>query len=108
MLRFAEFAQLLDEGLRDDLNLIRAAGGRRLQLQMTYLKKTDGTLVSRRIRPYEIARKPYGVVVWATDNVHGPNQIHSFLARNIQNIQATEKGFRPVWDVQLTPRKLHR
>lgn len=108
MLRFTEYVTALDEGLRDDLNLVRAAGTRRVRLRMTYLKKTDGTIVRRTIAPYEIARKPYGVVVWASDHVHGPDHIHSFLARNIQGIEATQSRYKPRWNINLEPRKLHR
>lgn len=108
MLKFSEFCDQLDEGLKDNLDLIRAAGYRRLQLDMTYTKKTDGTTVRRLIRPYEIARKPFGIVVYATDHLHGREQIHSFLARNINDLQATERPFKPVWDVKFPPTKLFR
>ncbi len=83
---------------------IRRAGRRQEKLDILYLKKTGGTdgepgdLVWRTISPYEIQ---HGRYVYATDDDHGADQIHSFLLSNIYLINRTREEFEPWWRIRL-------
>ena len=59
-----------------------------------------GTEVVRYVRPYEIGytKRGRGPMLWATDTIHGSDQIHMFYVSRIQ-IQQDMGGqrFRPHW-----------
>ena len=73
------------------------------KVEINYVKKSTGELVTREIRPYEI--KPHRtagtLMVYATDTLHGASTIHSFIAGNVRKVSEPLGRFRPIWDVKL-------
>ena len=62
-------------------------------VDITYLKKTTGNVVKRRIAPYE-RRKGF---LYASCQLHGM-QIHSFLSSNVIEVKEAPKAkFKRLW-----------
>lgn len=79
---------------------IRAAMETHTKLAIPYTRKRDGQTVDRVIAPYEVKPHPANgrLVLYATDNLHGAAQIHSFyMSRMGTPENLTRAGFDPRW-----------
>lgn len=60
--------------------------------------RKGGGIVTRFVQPYELSRNKAGrPVLWGTDSLHGPKQIHSFRVDRIASVRASRRprSFRP-------------
>ena len=92
-----------------NVRIIKAQGGLNKKLVIKYRKK-DGKVVTRTIAPYEI--KPHRhsgkPMLYATNNKHGAKQILSLYLDNVLDVKATNKSFRPNWDVTFKNEKIKK
>ena len=72
------------------------------EVTIQYIKKS-GEEVQRTIQAYEV--KPHRtsgtLMLYASDTLHGAQQIHSFIANRIRSVGKTDETFQPVWPLKL-------
>jgi predicted DNA-binding transcriptional regulator YafY len=80
-----------------DRRIIEQAIANKEQVTVVYNKPKVGP-VMRHVRPYEASVNRTGKpVVWGTDSIHGPRQIHAFRADRILAVKESQrpKEFKP-------------
>lgn len=96
---FSNFFRYLRRGR--SLDTIRKQGSHGRKVIVKY-KKDNGTVVRRKVSPYEI--KPHRTsgrqMLYVTDKKGGSTQIKSYALENIQDAEPAPNKFKPNWDVQ--------
>lgn len=81
----------------NDRRLLQSAITNHEQVAVYYNHPERGP-VTRHVRPYELSVNRSGrPVLWGTDSIHGPRQIHAFRLDRILTVTAAKRppDFRP-------------